>query len=268
MKKYNTTSQKRDIYLGIICLLAGCSILASLSQLIPLKHLYGDFNHGELLLIMLNDSYTGYFTFPFLLSFFLMVLTPKEQNIFFLLTRYRSRREYIRARHSSVIKNVLFYFGSICLFSIIAGIGSSKFGIGISDATKEYAKIYLLGEFTSNNLIWEIVKIITLQGLLLYFFTMVHLVLNQLNISQVIVFIIYAIVLFLNAGAALGFFGNMLEPFSVFSLAGSIYKYGLGFWLRVLILSAVDMLLLILYFGIFEKKDIVMPKGSKEYQNE
>lgn len=268
MKKFNTTSKKQDLYLGIICLLAGFAILANFFQLLPLKHQYGSFNFGETILIMLNDSYTGFFTFPFLLSFFLMVLAPKEQNIFFLLTRFKSRREYLKVKHTGILKNVLFYYACICLFSIIVGISSSRFGTGISDATKEYAKIYLLGEFASNSLIWEVIKIIILQGLLLYFFTMVHLVLNQLNLSQVLVFIIYTTILILNAGLGLGYFGNKLEPFSVYVLAGSICNYGLGFGLRLAILATIDLILLVLYYGIFEKKDIVLPKGNKQYQNE
>lgn len=268
MKEYNKISKKQDIYIGIICLLAGLAILASLSQLIPLKHLYGRFNHGEMILIMLNDSYTGYFAFPFLLSFLLMVLTPKEQNIFFTLTRYNSRREYIKKKHKTILKNLLFFGGCICLFSVIVGIGTSQFGTGISEATREYAKVYLLGEFATNSLIWEIVKIIILYGLLLYFFTMIHLVLNQLNLSQGFVFIVYVTVLIINAGIALGFLGKSLKPFSIFVLSGSVYIDGLNFGLQALILSVIDLLLLILYCGVFEKKDIVMPKGNKQYQNE
>lgn len=268
MKKRDRALNKQDIYLGAICLLAGGAILANLSQLIPLKHLYGSFHHGEMILIMLNDSYTGYFTFPFLLSFFLMVLTPKEQNIYFLLTRFRSRRDYTKAKLTGILKNVLFYYLCICLFSFIAGIGNSRFGTDVSEAAKEYARIYLLGEFASSTLIWEVAKILVLQGLLLCFFTMVFLVISQLNLSQVLVFIIYTAVLILNAGSGLGFFGESIEPFSIFVLTSSIYKYGLNFGVRAFILVGIDLLLLISYYLIFEKKDIVLPKGSKQYQNE
>lgn len=268
MKRYNETTKKQQIYLGMVYLFAGCSMLANLSQLLPLKHLYGEFHHGEMILIMLNDSYTGIFAFPFLLSFLLMVLTPREPNLFFLLTRFKSRRAYIRAKLSSVFKHVLFYYVCICLFSSIVGIGSSQFGTGISDATRAYADQYLLGTFATNSLIWEMVKIALLQGALLFFFTMVYLVLNQANLSQVFAFIVYTMILTLNAGVALGFFGAALEPFSIYALAGSVYNGGLGFGLRWLILAGIDVALLVLYCGIFEKKDVVMPKGNKQYQNE
>ena len=90
MKKYKDLKNKSEIYIIFIYLLVAGSILASFSQLISFKYKYGNFNFGEMILIMFNDSYTGYFTFPFLLGFVLMIQSPVEQNIFFTLTRYLS----------------------------------------------------------------------------------------------------------------------------------------------------------------------------------
>lgn len=86
MKKFKDLENKNEIYISFIYLLVACAILANFSQLIVLKYKFGNFNFGEMILIMFNDSYTGYFTFPFLLGFVLMIQSPVEQNIFFTLT--------------------------------------------------------------------------------------------------------------------------------------------------------------------------------------
>ena len=70
------------------------------------------------------------------------------------------------------------------------------------------------------------------------------------------------------AGSTLGFLGEHLRPFSLFSISGSVYGYGINFISRCGILVFVDAMLLLLNFKIFENKDITLPKGSKQYQNE
>lgn len=268
MKKYKDLKNKSQIYFIFIYLLVAGSILASFSQLISFKYKYGNFNFGEMILIMFNDSYTGYFTFPFLLGFVLMIQSPVEQNIFFTLTRYTNRKEFYKNKHTKVIKSLLAYVGCICLFCLIVGIGSSNFGFNISQATKEFAKIYLLGNFETNNIILEIFKLVILQVLLLYFFSLVHGFLIQFRISQALVFVIYTGILIIAAGMSLGFFEDVIKDFSLFSLASSINGRGIKFIYRLGVLTGIDLILLILNFKIFENKDINLPKGSKEYQNE
>lgn len=268
MKKYKDLKNKSEIYIIFLYLLVTGSILASFSQLISFKYRYGNFNFGEIILIMFNDSYTGYFTFPFLLGFILMLQSPVEQNIFFTLTRYTNRKEFYKVKHTKVIKSLLAYVGCICLFCLIVGIGSSNFGLNISQATKEFAYIYLLVNFETNNLILEIFKLVILEALLLYFFALVHALLIQFRISQALVFVIYTSLLIIAAGMSLGFFGEMIRDFSLFSLASSINRRGIKFIYRLGVLSGIDLILLILNFKIFENKDINLPKGSKEYQNE
>lgn len=268
MKKYKDLKNKSQIYIIFIYLLVAGSILASFSQLISFKYKYGNFNFGEMILIMFNDSYTGYFTFPFLLGFVLMIQSPVEQNIFFTLTRYTNRKEFYKNKHKKVIKSLLDYVGCICLFCLIVGIGSSNFGFSISQAGKEFANLYLLGNFETNNLILEIFKLVILETLLLYFFALVHALLIQFRISQALVFVIYTSLLIIAAGMSLGFFGDVIKDFSLFSLASSINGRGIKFIYRLGVLTGIDLILLILNFKIFENKDINLPKGSKLYQNE
>lgn len=265
MKKYKDL---KTFYIIFIYLLVAGSIFASFSQLISFKYKYGNFNFGEMILIMFNDSYTGYFTFPFLLGFILMLQSPVEQNIFFTLTRYTNRKEFYKNKHSKVIKSLLAYVACICLFCLIVGLGSSNFGLNISESTKEYANIYLLGNFETNNLILEIFKLVILQALLLYFFALVHAFLIQFRIPQSLVFVIYTSILIIAAGMSLGFLGDVIKDFSLFSLVSSINGRGIKFIYRLGVLSGIDLILLILNFKIFENKDINLPKGSKEYQNE
>lgn len=265
MKKYKDL---KTFYIIFIYLLVAGSIFASFSQLISFKYKYGNFNFGEMILIMFNDSYTGYFTFPFLLGFILMLQSPVEQNIFFTLTRYTNRKEFYKNKHSKVIKSLLAYVACICLFCLIVGLGSSNFGLNISESTKEYANIYLLGNFETNNLILEIFKLVILEALLLYFFALVHAFLIQFRIPQSLVFVIYTSILIIAAGMSLGFFGDVIKDFSLFSLVSSINGRGIKFIYRLGVLSGIDLILLILNFKIFENKDINLPKGSKEYQNE
>lgn len=268
MKKYKDLKNKSQIYIIFIYLLVAGSIFASFSQLISFKYKYGNFNFGEMILIMFNDSYTGYFTFAFLLGFVLMIQSPVEQNIFFTLTRYTNRNEFYKNKHTKVIKSLLAYVGCICLFCLIVGLGSSNFGLNISESTKEYANIYLLGNFETNNLILEIFKLVILEALLLYFFALVHAFLIQFRIPQSLVFVIYTSILIIAAGMSLGFFGDVIKDFSLFSLASSINGRGIKFIYRLLVLTGIDLILLILNFKIFENKDISLPKGSKQYQNE
>lgn len=268
MKKYKDLKNKSQIYIIFIYLLVAGSILASFSQLISFKYKYGNFNFGEMILIMFNDSYTGYFAFPFLLGFVLMIQSPVEQNIFFTLTRYTNRKEFYKNKHTKVIKSLLVYVACICLFCLIVGIGSSNFGFNISQATKEFAKIYLLGNFETNNIILEISKLVILEALLLYLFALVHGFLIQFMIPQALVFVIYTGILIIAAGMSLGFFGDVIKDFSLYSLASSINGRGIKFIYRLGVLSGIDLILLILNFKIFENKDINLPKGSKQYQNE
>ena len=151
---------------------------------------------------------------------------------------------------------MIYYVVSICIFSTIVGIGDSNFGIGISTATKKFSETYLFGNFETNIVIYEIGKIIILQGLLLYFFSLLHALLTQFRISQSLVFVIYTGILIIMAGSTLGFLGEHLRQFSLFFIG------------RCGILVFVDAMLLLLNFKIFENKDIALPKGSKQYQNE
>lgn len=265
MKKYKDL---KKFYIISIYLLVAGSILASFSQLLSFKYKYGNFNFGEMILIMFNDSYTGYFTFPFLLGFILMIQSPVEQNIFFTLTRYTNRKEFYKNKHTKVIKSLLAYVACICLFCLIVGIGSSNFGFNISQASKEFANLYLLGNFETNNIILEIFKLVILQASLLYFFALIHDLLIQFRISQSLVFVIYTSILSIAAGMSLGFFGEVIKDFSLYSLASSINGRGIKFIYRLGVLTGIDLILLILNFKIFENKDISLPKGSKEYQNE
>lgn len=166
------------------------------------------------------------------------------------------------------MKSVLCYVISICIFSIIVGIGNTNLDISMSTAIKQFSEIYLFGDFETNMLIFEILKIIVLQGLLLYFFSLVHSFLVQFRISQSVVFVIYTGILIIMAGMTLGFFGEIIKPFSLFSIAGSVYGYGMKFICRLGILVLIDILLLLLNFKVFENKDIMLPKGNKQYQNE
>lgn len=268
MKKYKDLKNKSEIYIIFLYLLVTGSILASFSQLISFKYRDGNFNFGEIILIMFNDSYTGYFTFPFLLGFILMLQSPVEQNIFFTLTRYTNRKEFYKVKHTKVIKSLLAYVACICLFCLLVGIGSSNFGFSISQAGKEFANLYLLGNFETNNLILEIFKLVILETLLLYFFALVHAFLIQFRIPQALVFVIYTSLLIIAAGMSLGFFGDVIKDFSLFSLASSINGRGIKFIYRLGVLTGIDLILLILNFKIFENKDINLPKGSKQYQNE
>ena len=133
---------------------------------------------------------------------------------------------------------------------------------------KKFSETYLFGNFETNIVIYEIGKIIILQGLLLYFFSLLHALLTQFRISQSLVFVIYTGILIIMAGSTLGFLGEHLRAFSLFSISGSVYGYGINFIGRCGILVFVDAMLLLLNFKIFENKDIALPKGSKQYQNE
>lgn len=266
MKNFNIF--KKDFYINFIYFLLASSILANFSQIIMFKYKFGNFNLGELIIIMFNDSYTGYFTFPFLLLFILMIESPIEENIFFLLVRFDSRKHFYKHKHNKVIKILVLYLIFICLFSIITNIVNFNIGNNISLATIKFAEIYLSGHFETNNLILEILKIIILQGLLLYLFTLMYLFLTQFKISQSLVFIIYTTVLIIMAGMSLGFFGKYLKQFSVFYLASSINNHNISFVTRLILFILIDLMLFLLNFKIFKIKDISLPKGSKQYQNE
>lgn len=268
MKKYSFGNDKSKIYIGFIYFLIACAILANFIQMIGLRYKFGEFHFFETIIIMFNDSYTGFYTFPFLLSFILMLQSPVKQNIFFAITRYSNRKIYYRNEQKKALFNTLFYIMSICIFSTIVGLGNSILGNSISLATQKFSNMYLLGDLESNILFFEVIKTIILQGLLLCFFTQIFMFLIQFKIPQALVFIIYSTILIFMAAITLGFFGEFLRPFSLFTIASSVYDYNLNFVIRMMIILSIDMFLFMLNFKIFENKDIVLPKGNKQYQNE
>lgn len=254
MKKFKDLKNKEELYISFIYFLVASAILANFSQMIVLKYKFGNFNFGEMILIMLNDSYTGYFTFPFLLGFILMIQSPVEQNIFFTITRYSNRNEFYKVKHIKILENVFYYITSICVFSLLVGIGNSAFSNSISRATQNFSKIYLFGSFETNILIFEIIKILILQVLLLYFFSLIHALLTQFRISQSAVFVIYTGILIVMAGMTLGFFGEVFQALSLFSISSSVYSYGINFIGRFGIILFIDLVMVFLNFKIFEKK--------------
>ena len=148
-------------------------------------------------------------------------------------------------------------------FSTIVEIGDSNFGIGISTATKNFSETHLFGNFGNEYSNYEIGKIIILQGLLLYFFSLLHALLTQFRISQSLVFVTYTGTLIIMAEFNIGLLGEHLRPFSLFSISGSVYGYdGINFIGRCGILVFVDAMLLLLNFKIFENKDVTLPKGK------
>lgn len=91
---------------------------------------------------MLNDSYTGYFTFPFFIRVYINdSIIPVEQNIFFTITRYSNRNEFYKVKHIKILENVFYYITSICVF--LVGIGNSAFSNSISRATQNFFKKYI-----------------------------------------------------------------------------------------------------------------------------
>lgn len=139
-----------------------------------------------------------------------------------------------RMQNINIVKNLLDYLACICLFCLIVGIGFSNFGLNISQASKEFANLYFLENFETNNLILEIFKLVILEALLLYFFSLVHGFLIQFRISQALVFVIYTSILIIAAGMSLGFFfwGEWLGIFPYYSLASSINNRGIKFIYR------------------------------------
>ncbi len=268
MKKCSPAKIRNELYLFIIYFLTGCSILASFSQFISLSNKFGAFNIGELILIMFNDSYTGCFAFTFLYFFIVVLLLPVEQNIYYKIIRYGNRIEYFIEKQKIILINLIVYITVIVIFSILIGAVNSNLDIYISQSTQKFSELYLQGKFESDNLIIEILKIIFSKFLLLYFFASIHLFLSNFKIPLSISFCINTSIMVIMIAMFLGYFGDFGIRMSLFSLSGSIYPFGFGFFQRILILILIDITFFIINLKIFQIKDIILPKGNKQYQNE
>lgn len=266
MKKCDLS--KKDIYILCIYFLTGCSILASFAQWTGFTNNFGNFNVGELVLVMFNDSYTGCFVFTFLFFFIITLFMPREQNIYFKIVRYKNKRAYFMQKQRLILKNLTIYISIIITFSIIIGFVNAKFSLTISSSLQKFSEMYFEGNFESNNLIVEIIKATVGKFLLLYFFALVYLLLSNFKISVSISLCINTCIMVAMTASFLGGFGSFWNSISLFSLAGSIYSFGISFFNRILILLAIDILLFIINFKVFLAKDITLPKGNKQYQNE
>ncbi len=268
MKLSNKFVNKRELYILVIYFFVASVILINFNQSFVFEKMYGGFNFGEMIFIMFNDSYTGYYTFIFMLSFIMLILVPKESNIVLKITRYENRKQYYLKRHNFIVWQVLKYFIVICACCFLIGIINFNFSLNMSTSLKKYAEVNFGGVFQTDNLWVELLKTLILQMMVFYFFVSIHLLLNNFRLSQALIFTIYAFIHFNMAGIALGYFGESLKVFSVFTIGGSIYNFNQSFLGKFAILFCIDALLAIISFVMFLKIDISLPKGSKQYQNE
>lgn len=92
MKNFRLKIQRQAKWICVIFALTLFAILANMSQTVSLT--LDHFHYGEMILVMFNDSYTGYYVFPFLLGFLIPSLFRLDQNISFQLMRYGTRQRY------------------------------------------------------------------------------------------------------------------------------------------------------------------------------
>lgn len=90
----------------------------------------------------------------------------------------------------------------------------------------------------------------------------------QLFQIKAVSFLLYNGLVFVIAAMAVGFFGHLGEVFSINMIAGIVYPGKTGFVGRMAILAVLDFSLLFIGRYVFVHRDISLPKGNKQYQEE
>lgn len=225
----------------------------------------GDYNVGELLLIMFNDSYTSYYVFPFLYFFLAVTLFEEDPNLYYVLVRFPHKKKYVKEKFKSVLVAATIYILLICLLSILSGLLYCNWGTNYSEAFKFYMDNYLVGISESNVIFVEIVKLAMLQYILYVFFGGIIHILLQLRISKAFAFCIFFVLILVASGMSLGFWGIEGELASLYLLAGSVYPGDLNFIMRVMCLLLLSSLIWGTYLFLFLNMDLKLAKGNKQY---
>lgn len=266
MKNFRLKARKQIKWLCVVFVLTLAAILANMSQTISITQ--DSFHFGEMILVMFNDSYTGYYVFPFLLGFILPGLFSLDQNISFQLIRYGTRQKYYYNSVRNLVFVVLLYISTIVIFSFLSGFGNSEWSFMISDAFHAYSKLYLYGQPDTSYLLFEVIKTILLHFELFLFYALLQYCLLQLFRIKVISFLVYNGLVFVIAAMAVGFFGTTGERLSINSLAGMVYPENIGYIFRLTILMVIDFALVFVGRSIVVRRDISLSKGNKQYQEE
>lgn len=260
--------KSKKVFSFLIYSFTGLVLLFSLSQVVGIISKYGKFSYGELTAYFLNDSYTGFFTFPFCLGALLVNQTQKESNLYFIMSRYKSRIVYILKRISNCSIIALKYYAIILFLSILSCISNSLFNSKTSDAFQELAKTFTTKPATISKSVFST----ALQSGLAYLMVIIILVLfflllTQTKLNGAAIFAVFSVTIMINAFACLGFFGNIFSNANLFALLLSLQSTH-HFSLEVLIGICGILLLLSLNILLICKRDLVLPKSNKNYETE
>lgn len=261
---------KKDIktlYIYIMYLISALVILFSLSYKIPYVSKYDSFNYLEHIIINLTDSYMAYYSFPFLLGFFLIMKNVRKQNIYYVMTRYENRSKYYLNLYVENLKEIIKYLVVIVILSLLSGFGNSKLFFEYSNSF--YSYVVESGDVKlSINILFTVCFIIILYFLLL--FTLLNLIflLNHTKLSVGWISFIFVMFIILNAITSLGAFGESLSKISIFSVLLKLSTNYLGNFFKLLLGITLNSVLIYINFYIFNRREIIMPKGNKVYQNE
>lgn len=257
----------KTIYIYAMYFISALVILFSLSYKLPYVTKNESFNYLEHILINLTDSYMAYYSFPFLLGFFLIMKNVRKQNIYYVLTRYESRNKYYFNLYIENLKGIIKYLLIIVILSLLSGFGNSKLFFEYSDSYYRYViesgdvKLYI-------NILFAVFFIIILYFLLLAIFLNLIFLLNHTKLSVGWMSFIFVIFIILNSITGLGAFGETLSQISIFSVLLKLSNSYLVNIFKVLIGITINAILICINFYIFNRREIIMPKGNKVYQNE
>lgn len=266
MKSFDAKLQNQGKWIWLIFFLVIASILANMSQAITVSRT--KFHFGEMILIMLNDSYTGFYAFPFLFGFLISGLFQQDTNIYYQIIRYRNKKQLFNETMWNLLRITFMFLGAIILFSFLAGCGNSGWGVALSDAFNTYTEAYLGGIPKAKCVGINVVETVFMHVLLFLFYALFQYILIQTFSVKTISFLIYNVSIFLFGAMSLGYFGTSGEKISVNSIAGLVYKGRANLCERMLLLLVLDLIMYFMNRYIFVNKDISLPKGNKQYQEE
>lgn len=226
-----------------------------------------NFNLGEYIIVNFADSYTSYYSFPFLFGLYLILNNIEEPNFIHYINRYSKRSNFIRDKLYANMVELIKYISLITVFSMFYSIFNLGFSLKPSKALEDYFSRFDKSIFFDNNLIY-IFSSIVFYVLIFTIFINLILLLSQTRMNIGLQIGVYTFFIILLSIMSLGAFGEVIRKYSIFYILSPMRDSGLEYVFSILYGLVLNLLLYKFNIFIFNRRELVMPKGNKIYQNE
>ncbi|WP_282926047.1 hypothetical protein [Helcococcus kunzii] len=211
------------------------------------------------------NSYLSLYLYPYFCLFILLIYVPFKENIYSVITRYEKRSTFFNSYVLNIYKKVILFFIVITVLIFLSGFIITDFSrLNFSKALIEYIDGVYKYDFTNvNYFLFSIVSVL-IYFLLLIFLANLFILFTQIGFKPFTAISIITIIMMISSIGNIGYLGELMRKLSIFTIFSGL---GYGIYLINLVISI--LLNIFTYFTakfIFNRKEIKMIKGNKEYQ--